>query len=157
MKKMSFAVAGVFLAGVAISTFAQVDEGPKSPGSATSLARDYIRGMEAGKLEALNALFLPNDRSRVMENASDEGSWEHYRDHHLAPEMKESADFKFTIEKEAEDRFGSTAVVRQIGRFNVKVGEETKAYRAAVSYVVVDEAGAPRIAHLHWSSRPDRK
>ncbi len=157
MTRTSFTVSCMFLVGVALSTFAQMGDGSNAASPAISLAREYIRGMAAGKLEALNTLFLPNARSWVLENASDEGSWEHYRDHHLAPELKETPDFKFTIEKEAEDRFGSTAVVRQIGRFVVKVGEETKAYRAAVSYVVVEEAGAPKIAHLHWSSRPERK
>ena len=139
------------------SAFAEpaVSTNPSSP--AIALTREYIRGMEAGKLDALNALFLPNGRSWVLENASDEGSWEHYRDHHLAPELKEAPDFKFTIEKEAEDRFGPTSIVRQVGRFVVKVGEESKPYRAAVTYVVVEDGGSLKIVHLHWSSRPDRK
>lgn len=157
MNKTLLAVASVLLAGIGLSTFAQTGDKQESASAAVSLTREYIRKMEAGKLEALNGLFLPNGRSWVLENASDEGSWEHYRDHHLAPELKESPDFKFTIEKEAEDRFGSTAIVRQIGRFAVKVGEENRTYRAAVTYVVVDQAGSPKIAHLHWSSRLERK
>jgi hypothetical protein len=168
MKGFSWAASCLFLVGVALSTFAQTGDSPNSTvaksettrnrsSPALSLARDYLKGMEAGNMDALDALFLPNERSSVLENASDEGSWEHYRDHHLAPELKETPDFKFTVEKEAEDRFGSTAVVRQIGRFVGKVGEETRAYRAAITYVVVNEADAPKIAHLHWSSRPERK
>ena len=158
----------MFLVGVAFYKIAQTGDSPNSTvaksettqnrsSPAVSLARDYLKGMEAGNMDALNALFLPNERSSVLENASDEGSWEHYRDHHLAPELKESPDFKFTIEKEAEDRFGSTIVVRHLGRFTVKVGEEVRPFRAAVTYVIVDETGTVKIAHLHWSSRAERK
>lgn len=168
MKKARFATFVLLLSGGTFLTIPQMGvwrnvafaepaaaTNPSSP--AIVLTREYIRGLEAGKLEGLNALFLQNGRSWVLENASDEGSWEHYRDHHLAPELKETPDFKFTIEKEAEDRFGSTSIVRQVGRFVVKVGEETKPYRTAVTYVIVDEAGSLKIAHLHWSSRSDRK
>ena len=129
------------------------DKPPKLNSPAIELTRAYVKGMEAGKLDGLNELFLPKERSSVLENASDEGSWEHYRDHHLAPEMKEAPDFKFTIEKEAEDRFGSTSVVRQLGNFTVTVNGVARSFKSAVTYVIIEEAGKPKIAHLHWSSR----
>lgn len=164
MKRFSVvAFACVVLALLGISVIAQgkrdgqsrtvAEEPPKLNSPAIELTRAYIKGMEAGKLDELNELFLPKERSSVLENASDEGSWEHYRDHHLAPEMKEAPDFKFTIEKEAEDRFGSTSVVRQLGNFTVTIDGVARSFKSAVTYVIIEVAGKPKIAHLHWSSR----
>lgn len=133
---------------------------PHDIAGAQQLARTYIKGLEDGKLAALNELFLPDERSTVTENASDEGSWEHYRDHHLAPELKESPGFKFTVEKDKAEKLAGAILVRQFGTFTIappKPDEAAKTYRAAVSYVIVAESERPRIAHLHWSSRAERK
>lgn len=124
--------------------------------SALSIARAYLAGMEAGQLDAIDPLFLADGRSSILENASDEGSWEHYRDHHLKPEMKTSSEFRFTVTSETEQRFGPTTLVRQVGTFTIQVGEQQRLYRAAISYLVVEDAGRLKIAHLHWSSRPKR-
>lgn len=133
---------------------------PRDVTEAQQLARTYIKGLEDGKLASLDGLFLPDERSTVTENASDEGSWEHYRDHHLTPELKESPGFKFTVEKEKAEKLAGAILVRHFGTFTIappKPDEAVKTYRAAVSYVVVVEDGRPRIAHLHWSSRAERK
>jgi hypothetical protein len=127
---------------------------------AQQLARIYIKGMEEGKLTALDDLFLTNERSTITENASEEGSWEHYRDHHLAPELKESPGFKVTIEKEKAEALAGAVLVRQFGTFTFappKPDEPAKTYRAAISYMIVTDQGRPRIAHLHWSSRAERR
>lgn len=142
---------------VSASAVAQVGPGSKSAANAgIKTARAYIRGLEQGKLEDLDRLFLPDKRSSILENTSDEGSWEQYRDHHLGPEMKASSGFKFSNVKESAKRFGSTTVVLQTGRFSVRVGEEDRSYSMAVTYVIVDEDGLLRIAHLHWSSSRQR-
>ena len=130
-------------------------EQPEQNGLA--VAQAYLAGMEAGDLDALTALFIAGDRSSILENASDEGSWEHYRDHHLAPEMDVAENFRFTIADEAEEHFGDTILVKQTGTFSVDIRDETRQYRVAVSYLMVAEEHALRIAHLHWSSRPVRQ
>ncbi len=125
--------------------------------SGKAIARAYIAGMEAADLDGLNALFIGDDKSSILENASDEGSWEHYRDHHLKPEMDVVKGFKFDIVKEAEESHGPVTLVQQTGTFSVEVRGEKLEYRVAVSYVIVLEDKQPRIAHLHWSSRPQKK
>ena len=122
-----------------------------------SLAHAYLSAMEEGQLDAMNRLFLPDGRSSILENASDEGSWEHYRDHHLKPELGAAPNFQFTVTDEKEERFGSTSLVRQVGTFSIQVEGEARMYRMAVTYVIVSDAGEPKIAHLHWSSRPEQK
>ena len=97
------------------------------------------------------------DSSSLLENASDEGNWEQYRDHHLKPELAAAPNFRFTVTDEKEERFGSTSLVRQVGTFSIQVEGEARMYRMAVTYVIVSDAGEPKIAHLHWSSRPEQK
>lgn len=150
-------VVAVVIIGVCGPVIAQVGSGSKSASNAgLKIARAYLEGLEQGKLDGLDGLFLTGQRSSIIENTSDEGSWEQYRDHHLGPEMKETSGFKFTVSKESEDRFGSAVVVRQVGRFSMKVGTKIRSYKMAVTYVMVEDSGALKIAHLHWSSRAYR-
>ncbi|MFA6044543.1 MAG: hypothetical protein WC718_06130 [Phycisphaerales bacterium] len=127
---------------------------------AVKIARAYMAACTKADAKALDALFLDKGRATVSENASDEGTWETYRDHHLMPELKEMPGFVMTVTKEDVQTFGTTSIVRQIGSFTVpdpNHKELTKKYLAAVTYVVVDEGGTPKIAHLHWSSRAEKK
>lgn len=127
---------------------------------ALKVAREYLAACGKADVDALNALFLDKGRATVSENAGDEGTWETYRDHHLLPELKEMPGFAMTVAKEDVQAFGTTSIVRQIGSFAVPDPNHPDAPRkflAAVTYVVVDDGGTPKIAHLHWSSRAEKK
>lgn len=133
---------------------------PAAPVSgAAKVAREYLAACERADVGALDSLFLSAGNATVLENASDEGTWERYRDTHLMPELKEMS-FKFTRETEAVQSFGTTSVVTHTGSFTVSDPNHPDVPRkilAAVTYVVVDAGGTPKIAHLHWSSRPENK
>lgn len=142
------------------ATSAQPDAAALASNPAVKVARAYMAACGKADAAALNALFLDKGRATVTENASDEGTWETYRDHHLIPELKEMPGFAMTIAQEDVQTFGATSIVRQIGSFTVpdpNHKEQTKNYFAAVTYIVVDDGGAPKIAHLHWSSRAEKK
>ncbi len=128
----------------------------KTKSSGLNIANAYIAGMEAGDIDALTELFVSGEKSSILENASNEGSWEYYRDHHLKPEMDVVKNFKFEIAQESEKSFGDTILVEQTGTFSVDVRGETHNYRVAVSYLMVSTKGTLQIAHLHWSSRPQK-
>ena len=148
-----------FTAGPGHDHGAQAAVGSKASAIQTPglvVAGAYIAGMEAGNLDALSALFISDEKSSILENASKEGSWEYYRDHHLAPEMEVVKNFKFEIAVESEKSFGDAILVEQVGAFSVDVNDETRDYRVAVSYLMVREGDGLRIAHLHWSSRAKR-
>lgn len=158
------AVAAILAADDASKRAAQPDAATAADALASNpavkVARDYLAACGKSDATALNALFLDKGRATVSENAGDEGTWETYRDHHLLPELKEMPGFVMTVTKEDVQTFGTTSIVRQIGSFTVpdpNHKEITKKYLAAVTYVVVDEGGTPKIAHLHWSSRADKK
>ncbi|MBN8597211.1 MAG: nuclear transport factor 2 family protein [Planctomycetes bacterium] len=127
---------------------------------ALKIAREYLAACGRADVAALDALFLDKGRATVIENAGDEGTWETYRDHHLMPELKEMPGFAVTMTKEDVQTFGATSIVRQIGSFTVpdtNHPDAPRTFKAAVTYVVVDEGGTPKIAHLHWSSRAEKK
>jgi len=125
-----------------------------TPGLA--VAHAYLAGMEAADLDALTALFIADGKSSILENASNEGSWEYYSEHHLAPEMEAVKAFKFDIAQESEKSFGDSILVEQTGTFTIEINDETLNYRVAVSYLLVKENHQLKIAHLHWSSRPKK-
>lgn len=138
----------------------QPDAAALAGNPAVRVARAYMAACTNADAAALDALFLNKGRATVSENAGDEGTWETYRDHHLLPELKEMPGFVMTVAKEDVQTFGTTSIVRQIGSFTVPDPNHPDAPRkflAAVTYVVVDDGGTPRIAHLHWSSRAEKK
>jgi hypothetical protein len=140
-------------------TAKDVPAGALAMNPAVKVARTYLAACAKADADTLNGLFLDKGRASVSENASDEGTWETYRDHHLMPELKEMPGFMMTVTKEDVQTFGATSVVRQIGTFSVPDAQHqdlAKKYLAAVTYVVVDDGGTPRIAHLHWSSRAEK-
>lgn len=55
--------------------------------------RAYKSGIEALSVEGLSDLFMKD--SEVYESGGVEGSFDHYLDHHLAPELKAFESFKF--------------------------------------------------------------
>ncbi|QOJ14128.1 MAG: hypothetical protein HRU75_05555 [Planctomycetia bacterium] len=139
---------------------AQPDAAALAANPAVKVARGYMAACGKADATALNALFLDKGRATVSENAGDEGTWETYRDHHLMPELQEMPGFVMTVAKEDVQTFGTTSIVRQIGSFTVPDPNHPDAprkYLAAVTYVVVDDNGMPKIAHLHWSSRAEKK
>lgn len=156
--KLAFLVKYVPDAGKEQPKVTEPAAAPVSPALRT--ARAYLAACGKADADALNALFLDKGRATISENAGDEGTWETYRDHHLMPEMKEMPGFVMTVTKEDVQAFGATSIVRQIGSFTVPDPNHPDAprkFRAAVTYVVVDDGGTPRIAHLHWSSRAEKK
>lgn len=125
-----------------------------------SVARGYLAACARANVKTLDTLFLDKGRATVSENSQDEGTWEAYRDQHLIPELKEMPDFAITLTKEDIQTFGATTVIRHFGTFTVPDAhnkEVARTYLAAITYVVVDEGGSPKIAHLHWSSRAEKK
>ncbi|MEQ9287805.1 MAG: nuclear transport factor 2 family protein [Cyclobacteriaceae bacterium] len=53
----------------------------------------YKAGVESLSTKDLSTLFVPE--SQIYESGSDEGSFDHYLDHHLAPELKQFESFDF--------------------------------------------------------------
>lgn len=159
-----FALAGLLAitTGVAIKHARAESENiaaQNSESPALRVANAYLVACSKANVEELNALFLAGGRATVLENAGDEGTWEQYRDHHLMPELEEFKGITVTVKSQAEQKFGTTSVVRQTGSFEVPDPanpNQPRKIMSAMTYVIVEDAGSPKIAHLHWSSRAAR-
>lgn len=120
---------------------------------AVLLSKQFQTAMTKGDLAAMNKLFLAHGKATVLENGADEGTWEVYRDGHLKAELKELVGYAWNTKAETETRHGSTSIVRQVGTFSAGPDAARRTFAAAITFIVVDEGGTPKIAHMHWSSR----
>ncbi|MBL9032428.1 MAG: nuclear transport factor 2 family protein [Phycisphaerae bacterium] len=135
-----------------------VKVGPASP--AVDLARRFHAARAAGDTSALDRLFLSGGRATVLQNGSDAGTWERYREEYLKPELKVFGTSTWRKVTEAESPLGTATLVRQTVTFTAGEGAKKKVLSVAVTLVIVDHGGTLKIAHMHWSSRDttsDRK
>ena len=65
----SFRVLGLAVLTVAsLALIAQSRPSESSQADGLSIARAYMKGMETGRLDELDALFLPDGKSNILEN-----------------------------------------------------------------------------------------
>ena len=120
---------------------------------ALDVGRAYLAGISLGTLDSLDELFVLGDKSSVYENGSNEGTWLHYKEHHLAPEQEAAPNLQFTVKAESTEAVGDGFLVKVVGSFSVEFGEEARTYRAAVSFLLIPANDELKILHLHWSSK----
>ncbi len=114
----------------------------------------YLDAMETGDLDAAGRLFAPE--SSVFESGGQEGTWAHYREHHLGPEIAEIESFKVirgTPEIEYSGDHTMAFVAWPIEYEIALKDERLIESRGPVTFVLTGEPGKYKIRHLHWSSR----
>ena len=119
----------------------------KAPGA-------YLDAMEAANLEAAGRLFAAE--SSVFESGGQEGTWAHYREHHLGPEIGAIESFKVMRGiPEVEHSLDRTmAFVAWPIEYKIVLQDERLVEsRGTVTFVLTGRPGEYRIRHLHWSSR----
>ena len=114
----------------------------------------YLDAMETADLEAAGRLFA--SESSVFESGGQEGTWAHYREHHLGPELGEIESFKVIRETPEVEYSGdrTMAFVAWPIEYESVLGDERRIEsRGTVTFVLIGRPGEYRIRHLHWSSR----
>ena len=144
--------AWILVAFAPVLTIALADEG--TPLAPTAVAAAYLDAMESGDLNAAEKLF--GSSSSIYESGGQEGTWQHYREHHLGPEI--DAVESFTISRgESEShksRDGSMAFVAWPIEYRIVLKDDrTVESKGTVTFVLVGGDDGFRIRHLHWSSR----
>lgn len=122
------------------------------PTPAVDLARRFQAARAAGDTAALDRLFLGGGQATVLQNGRDGGTWERYREDHLKPEFKALGATAWRTVTESEAAFGAATIVRQTVTLTAGEGSKKRELSAAVTLVVVDDGGIPKVAHMHWSS-----
>lgn len=136
-----------------------------SPGGDTAkghgpaeVAAAYLEAMESGDLDAAEALFAPH--SSIFESGGQEGDWQHYREHHIGPELSAIKSFSISRgEPEVEEsQDGSMALVAWPIKYRIELEDQRLIESiGTVTFVMVRGADGLRIRHLHWSSRKQKK
>lgn len=122
--------------------------------SAIDIAQSYLLALDNNDLDVAGALFT--DESSVFENGGNEGTWSHYREHHLQPEVEAIVSFKTTLGEpnSTSSKDGSMAVVTWPIEYHIELTEDRSVdSKGVVTFVLVRRGEEFRIQHLHWSSR----
>lgn len=138
-------VAGLLAGGISA---AQSQLQPKE------VAAAYFVAIQKSDLAAAGALFVRE--SSIFETGGVEGTWEHYRDHHLGPEIDDIAEFEISpkdpVITESDD--ATLVVVAWPIDYTISLKDDREIRsRGTVTFVLGREDGFYKIRHLHWSSR----
>lgn len=122
------------------------------------VVKQYLDASAQGDLD--RAAALVTDTTTVFESGGDEGTWGHYRDHHLGPELAQFAafDIRPAQARTTKSVDGTLAVVMLPLEYDITLKDGRKIESVGtVTFSLQHNDDAYRIDHIHWSSRPRRK
>ncbi len=131
-----------------ISAFSQSDD----TDAIKALLKQYNSAIE--KLDATGTEDLFTEDSKIFESGGSEGSYRHYLEHHLTPELKEFKSFRFNdyiIDVHVD---GNYAFADEEFKYQIisKENEEVVTRNAVTTSVLKKIDGEWKIAILHFSS-----
>jgi ketosteroid isomerase-like protein len=131
------------------------DANTDASGAVASLAA-YRNALVSGDADAMTALFA--EESYIYENGKDEGSFAHYMEHHLGPELGSIKSFTFTDPTIAVTRMGHMAFARETYDYRIELADGRVIEReGAATSVLSHDAAGWKIVQYHSSSRAPRK
>ncbi len=113
----------------------------------------YKAGVESLSTKGLSDLFLKE--SAVFESGGTEGTFEHYLDHHLGPELKEFKSFKFSNHEISTVVSLPYAFTTETYFFRIELAEDGKVIerKGVATSVLIKSGGQWKILKTHSSSR----
>ena len=145
-----FIAAAIGLA-LAMAIPAQAAATPDYQAAAATLAQ-YKQAIESRDLSGVEALFAPD--AQIFESGGVEGNFAHYRDHHLAPELKAFRSFAFKDYKVSVRGEGEVAIATETYSYTIILASGETVERDGVATSVLKWTdGKWRIINLHSSSR----
>ena len=120
--------------------------------AATATLAQYKQAIESRDLAGVDALFAPD--AQIFESGGIEGNFAHYRDHHLAPELKAFKSFAFRDYKVSVRGEGDVAIATETYSYTIALPSgETVARDGVATSVLKWTSGKWQIISLHSSSR----
>ena len=115
----------------------------------------YRQALTARDADAMAALFAED--SFIYENGKDEGSFTHYMEHHLGPELDAITSFTFGNPTLAVTRMGHMAFGRETYTYRIELADGRVIDREGVATsVLTHDADGWKIVQYHSSSRAPR-
>ncbi len=120
--------------------------------AATVTLAQYKQAIENRDLSGVEALFAPD--AQIFESGGIEGNFAHYRDLHLAPELKAFRSFAFKGYKVSVRGEGEVAIATETYSYTIILASGETVERDGVATSVLKWTdGKWRIINLHSSSR----
>ena len=132
----------------------------EQPGETSAIEawlKQYDAAFNAKDLDKLGAFYHPE--VTIYEGGGVNNGWPDYRDHHLAPELKEFQDLQFSHSNTKVNLLadGSAAYVTSTYAIKARMGERAIDSTGLETLVLVKGSdGSWKIRHSHTSSRPRR-
>jgi len=115
----------------------------------------YRQALTARDADAMAALFAED--SFIYENGKDEGSFTHYMEHHLGPELDAITSFTFGNPTLAVTRMGHMAFGRETYTYRIELADGRVIDREGIATsVLAHDADGWKIVQYHSSSRAPR-
>lgn len=146
---MKKALLSIITSCICIISFAQLSDSSK----VKSVLKKYNDAIE--KLDVSNTENLFTTNSKIYESGGSEGSYAHYKEHHLTPELKEFKSFTFSnykVEIQIEGNYAFTTETYNYTIIVAKDNAEVKRKGIATS-VLKKVNGDWKIMINHNSSR----
>ncbi len=133
-----------------IATWAQPVQGDYA--GALEVVASYKAALEKLDITGVEKLFAPD--AQIFENGGVEGNFDHYRDHHLGPELKAFKAFSFSDYKASVRGEGDVALVTETYTYTIILANDEKVERAGVATTLLKRSnGQWQIVSAHSSSR----
>lgn len=159
--RLSLSALLVLLATVALATVAPAQHAHQA-GAASGAEAEVratleavFRAAERGDLAALDTLYA-GDSLTVVEGAGINRGWADYRDHHLAPELKEFQDFRYRPSDVEVHVSGDLAWAIFRYTIQARVGERTIDNVGRGTAVLERKGNRWVVRHTQTASRPRR-
>lgn len=150
MKKLSIAVLCLFILS---STFAQNNKSSNDAEAVKTVLKKYNSAI--GKLDVTGTEMLFTNDSKIFESGGSEGTYAHYREHHLSPELKQFKAFTFSDYKVDVQLAGDYAFAIETYNYSITLAKDnSEVKRKGVATSVLKKTkGEWKIILNHSSSR----
>ena len=124
-----------------------------SPENVLTAYRDAIQRLDASKMKPLFS-----EESQIFENGKAEGTFLHYLEHHLGPELGHVKSFTFTEPTVSLTQVDNTAFATETYGYVIVLHDDRKIERTGIATsVLVREGDNWKILRYHSSSRAPKK
>ncbi|MEJ5962968.1 YybH family protein [Pedobacter immunditicola] len=146
MKKITSFLFILFLSGIALAQSKDVE-------AVRSVLKSYKSAVE--KLDTTGTMKLFTSDSKIYESGGNEGTYAHYLEHHLAPELKEFKAFTFSDYKAEVQVDGNYAFATETYDYTITVAKNNmEIKRKGIATSVLRKVnGEWKIMISHSSSR----
>ncbi|OAO00870.1 hypothetical protein A8B75_16845 [Sphingomonadales bacterium EhC05] len=135
-----------------------IEAGPQnssrsSPENVLTAYRNAIQKLDAAKMKSLFS-----EESQIFENGKAEGTFLHYLEHHLGPELDHVKSFTFTQPTVSITQVDNTAFATETYGYVIVLHDDRKIERTGIATsVLVREGDNWKILRYHSSSRAPKK